>query len=627
MNQEVPRDDGLAGAMARNVQTVTAPPSPVGALVIGSAVRGRQLWPRLVCLVMILVATVVVHSRVIVADVPLHWDEQLYAVYGLQIHNDLVRGDLMSLAWDTYGAARYPPVFYWLEAAAFALLGPAKTSARIVSLAAFAVLGLLLLAIGRRLHSTNGLWVGAIAFGATAVSIVLAQLAGQAMLESTGLAMMMITLWVYLGAMADTGWRRWALTGLLVDLTYLTRTSFGLLLGGAILLNELIHVAVHLGTRVKDPASSRETSDHGVRSAFNFRLSIPIVAFAVPVLLFALIWFSGENRVRYYGYLPNRARSIIVGADRPGTTEMLYLPSSLGELAGSWPLAGLLLAGWAVAAWHWRDRRQRILVLLVALQFGAVELAPNQIKFLRYLVVILPPLGLLTGYWIVTLVERWSGQRRWLSLAAGLLLALTFGVHEAQLIRDIRAPTDTTAYALLDWVDGQLRANGPALILSSGEIVSPQAGLLDWHLAVESHLMDPRGGDLLFHCSYGAWFAGPWGDRLGRLGLDGLARRLTAVARTRELPPGLTRTLYLAENDPNQQPETPDELADLLQGRIEASQLKTVIVLIAETVDARYPASFYHAAISKLGFKVSSQESDFRIFPEGPVRVLVYRRP
>lgn len=74
-------------------------------------------------------------------------------------------------------------------------------------------------------------------------------------------------------------------------------------------------------------------------------------------------------------------------------------------------------------------------------------------------------------------------------------------------------------------------------------------------------------------------------------------------------------------------PQTPGELADLLKGRLEASELEHVIVLIAETEQRRYSGTFYDTALKQLGFQVSHEKSDIRIFPEGPVRALVYRRP
>jgi len=129
--------------------------------------------------------------------------------------------------------------------------------------------------------------------------------------------------------------------------------------------------------------------------------------------------------------------------------------------------AAILVASWAVAAWHWRDRRQRLLVLLVAVQFAFAEFSPN--KQLRFMAVILPALGLLAGHWIVEAVRRWAQRYTQLPLVVGAALALTFVAHEGALIRDVRPLTDKTADAALEWVDAQLREKGPALVLSSGE--------------------------------------------------------------------------------------------------------------------------------------------------------------
>lgn len=576
----------------------------------GFCVKIKGLWPALISLALILISTGAIYVRAIRLDVPLFWDEQGHALAGLKLYHDLARGDVVSVAWDTYDSVFYPPLFYWLEAVAFTLLGPSKVAARLVSLVAFAALGLALLAAGRKLRDDGSLWVGVIAFGCVAVSIPLAQVVGQAMLESAGLTMMMIAVWAYLDAVRRGGWRRWVLAGLLIVLTYLTRPQFGVVLLIGILLNE----AVHLGSQV--------WSGHHQRTAFAPQSLMPLLAFLAPLLIFGLLWFSSAQRIRIAtGY------AFLLGVRRAGDlslAELLRVPASLGELAGSWFLMVLLLVAGGLATWRWRDRQQRVLVLLVVVQFLMVELSPNeQLRYqLRYTFPILPPLGLLAGYWIVEVVRRGSSRYRWLPLAAGLLLALTFVVHEGILVRDIRPWDDVPTGAILDWIDGQIRRNGPTLILSANEVIHPQPTLVDWHLVVESRLMDLAGADTVY--PYGAWFANGVIRRLSRIGLEDLGRQLAARSQqTREPAPGQTRTRYLELNSRPEGPKTSAELATWLKPHVEQDGLKNVIVLVAEEVERRYSANFYDTALTSLGFKVSSDN----IFPEGSVRALAYRRP
>jgi 4-amino-4-deoxy-L-arabinose transferase-like glycosyltransferase len=181
----------------------------------------------LVCLALVVIAASAIYLRVIQFDMPLFWDEQVHAMAGLQLADDLARGDPMSAVWDTYSAVFYPPVFYWLEALSFTVLGPSRIAARLASLAALALLGWLLFAAGRHLRDDGNPWVGVIAFGFIAVSIPLGQLVGQAMLESAGLMMMMAALWIYLSAVRRGGGWRWGLAGVFTMLTYLTRPHFG----------------------------------------------------------------------------------------------------------------------------------------------------------------------------------------------------------------------------------------------------------------------------------------------------------------------------------------------------------------------------------------------------------------
>ena len=291
-------------------------------------IRGRWLWPALACLMLIGIAGGAIYFRIIQADVPLFWDEQVHALAGLQLASDLARGDLLSMAWDTYSAIYYPPAFYWLEALAFILLGPSRMAARLVSLVAFAVLGLLLVGAGRRLRADRNPWVGVIAFSFVAVSIPLAEVIGQAMLEGAGLMMLVAVLWAYFHAGERDGWRQWAGVGLLVILTYLTRAHYGLLLLGSILLNEVIHLGVNAWGRTAFP---------------EVRALKPLFAFSVPVVVFALLWLSGGSRVHIAimavytnAYLDPRV------ADRFSLDALLFFPRSLGILAGSW---------WGLRSW------------------------------------------------------------------------------------------------------------------------------------------------------------------------------------------------------------------------------------------------------------------------------------
>jgi hypothetical protein len=92
--------------------------------------------------------------------------------------------------------------------------------------------------------------------------------------------------------------------------------------------------------------------------------------------------------------------------------------------------------------------------------------------------------------------------------------------------------------------------------------------------------------------------------------------------QTRQPARGETRTLYLASAGDNLQPQTPEELADMLREPVNKSGLKHIIALVLEAEQRRYSGSFYDQALRSLGFQVSNGA----IFLECPIRVLVYQR-
>ncbi|MBC7788317.1 MAG: glycosyltransferase family 39 protein, partial [Anaerolineae bacterium] len=169
------------------------------------------------------------------------WDEGAHAMQGLLIAHDLRANDWLAFLYDSYGQVYWPPVHSWLTAAAFLVAGPSETSARAVSVLAYAILAPVLCVAGRYVVSTRPENSEQTVFRPPATGLIAAALAltsptflthaAQAMLESTGLlALGVAFLCFFRTSRPSVRPTDYTLLGVAVVVAYFVKTNYGLLL-------------------------------------------------------------------------------------------------------------------------------------------------------------------------------------------------------------------------------------------------------------------------------------------------------------------------------------------------------------------------------------------------------------
>jgi len=134
-----------------------------------------------------------------------HEDEALYSSWGLQIAS----GDV----WLRAIPIDKPPLFFYLQAGAFALFGPSETTARLISLSASAVSIGLLYALARQIYDQSTALIAAALLAASPFAI---SFAPTAFLDAP------MGMWV-LAACTTAVSDRWRTTGILLGLASATK--------------------------------------------------------------------------------------------------------------------------------------------------------------------------------------------------------------------------------------------------------------------------------------------------------------------------------------------------------------------------------------------------------------------
>ena len=93
-----------------------------------------------------------VYDRAIATNPPVSWDEGAHSLFGVLVAQDMRQGNLLALAYDTYRQVYWPPIHSWLVAVGFLAFGETIAVSRGVSLAAYVLLPLALMAAARLMY-------------------------------------------------------------------------------------------------------------------------------------------------------------------------------------------------------------------------------------------------------------------------------------------------------------------------------------------------------------------------------------------------------------------------------------------------------------------------------------------
>jgi hypothetical protein len=517
------------------------------------------------------------------------WDEAWHVLEGALIAHDVRQGDMLAFLFDTYRQVYWPPMHSWLVGAAFLMAGPALEAARAVSVLAFVFLAPTLYLIARTVELKHGILAGCLASALALTSPGLIALSAVSMLEMPGLLALSCTILVYcrLERYPDAPPSAHVLLGVSTVLTYLVKTHLAVLIVICIVLTKLIAARFH-------PR----------------RLLTKQNLYAVlPLAIFGAIWFAYPPKVlSTWNALVNQPWG---GKEARGLAGLLFYPRAIVDLSG-WTSI-LLVSGIALA---WKARGEpgvRFLAVVALVMFVISEI--HHTKFERHIVVMFPPMFVLTGVAAARLWPWLRARGRGARTTAILLLAIVAFLQPQTFERLGRTPR-LAGYAaeVRDYVSAQARKHGPALVLGT-KGAKPSPPVLDWNLVREGLLPVTASGTAVDP---------PLERRLARAidharVPDGLRASAQRVFDRYDVPT-MTRSLHPLKL-PGLDAQSRFEAA--LKETLERDPPHAIIAMIATSDTTTQTVDFLAPAIISGGFR---QES-VRDFPRAETRVYVYRRP
>ena len=206
----------------------------------------RDAWGLAVVVALALAVSWAIFQRAIRVGDLLGFDEAYHSLWGLLIADDLRHARFVSMLVDTNRQVYWPPLHSWYLALLFVVFGPSAVVARSSSLLAFVATAAIVYFTGRRLTGSAGpgrTSVGGVVASACLIASGGVQtMASAAMLELPALFWLAVSFWLYLRCRSTGASERWPpiLLGLAVLATYLTRTSYGVLIALALTVAFLV---------------------------------------------------------------------------------------------------------------------------------------------------------------------------------------------------------------------------------------------------------------------------------------------------------------------------------------------------------------------------------------------------
>ena len=439
-------------------------------------------------------------ARIRVGDL-LGFDEAYHSLWGLLIADDLLHARFVSILVDTNRQVLWPPLHSWYLALLFIVFGPSAVVARSSSLLAFVATAVIVYFTGRRLTGSAGpgrTSVGGVVASACLIASGGVQtMASAAMLELPALFWLAVSFWLYLRCRSTGASERWPpiLLGLAVLATYLTRTSYGVLIALALTVASLVD-----GRWLSRRRSAAPSDDEAQLASRRHGQLLTALALGVPLAA----WLAYPGKI---GSTLIHLINAPHGPERFSVEGLLFYPRAMLWLAGSWPL----LVVWMLALVLTLRPRVlasnaglRLVVVFLALQMLFAELAVNKAE--RYSLPLALGLSLLAGFWAGR-CWIWLEEGRFLSLrprlpslagwvvAAGVAVLLAWQVYGVE-VSGKRRGNELRWGPLLEHLVADLRRNGPCLLVVSTDPRVSAAGI-DWHLAAAGLLPMEGAGALV----------------------------------------------------------------------------------------------------------------------------------
>lgn len=134
---------------------------------------------------------------------PFNFEEAFHALRGLLIAHDIKNYDWLGFLYDTYRQTFLPPLYSWYTGIAFSIAGSSIIVARVTSLISFIMTSIALYFVSAQMRKDRGELSGIIAAILFLTSSGLVALAGQAMIEISGLLSITITFLIYFNLISD----------------------------------------------------------------------------------------------------------------------------------------------------------------------------------------------------------------------------------------------------------------------------------------------------------------------------------------------------------------------------------------------------------------------------------------
>ncbi len=513
------------------------------------------------------------------------WDEAAHALKGALIADDLQQGDWLAFLYDSYRQVLWPPLHSWFLAVAFLLFGPSTVSAGAVSLVAFLLTALILYAIALHLDTRAGPLIGLLAAIFWLSALPLIQFATLAMLELPGLFALSIGILVHFQVnQADQPPQRQIWLALAIAFIYFLRTHYGVLFAIVVAIEWLM------------ASGLRPTRLFMQRTLY----------LVLPLLLVFGLWFAYPPKLTAtWTWLIN----IPDGVAEPYSAEgWLFYPRAFVRLAVSPWLFALFLVTYLAAWRNWRDRRARLLLLLVLVQFALGMFHQN--KQDRYLFPLLPPLYLLAASGLVRWQAAWRLPPSHLSI--GMAKLLNIGFLRAQVPRLVMLgatfvaitvlpnalqplPAAPPADPLLATLVAQVSKSENTLLLGTTDVLYPHPPLIDWELLTHQQLITaPHAGSAL--------------QLEEATKLAALTTKLPLPAQLRERLLALfqryagagARTLFLGLPQRAVYSQEAEAFYALLAQQVNDQHIDRVIVITSLADRARYPLAWIEPGLQRL---------------------------
>ena len=421
-------------------------------------------------------------------------DEGVHAYEALRLSTYLRDGDLAGALAASLRQSFYPPVHPWLLGVALTFLPATHVTARLFSLAVYALDVLLLYAVGRRLaRDTRWPWLAGLA---AALSMLAAPpvwiMSSLVYVEMLGALFVLLTLWGYWQGVEGREWG-WLAAGLGIVATGLTKYPYWLFL----------IIPLPLAMAVQKVISPQR----------NWRALVKRLALmALPSAAVLLIWIALP--VTRSGLADYIAATQDLGA-RAQASPLDHLVFYLKSIAIHFGPSPLMAAGLAAAliasALRWRDDRLRPLVFFFVWHLVSISshggLAP------RFLTTAMPALWLMGGVWVARIADagpnwiaRLGTKKRgarlamWAAIAA-LALTAILGLDKQMILYPtlhmLSLETDARAESLYQWTATVLPP-GPARIGLVNDWDQMSGPALGWELTTRRASPDgPRRADLV----------------------------------------------------------------------------------------------------------------------------------